>query len=109
MRHGLVEVGFKIPKGFEAKGTVEPRPFVKNFDPFKDGGLDIVLKHYFQPEHEAFRHALQMVTPKLLTNGQKSPKEEMVETLKNNGQNREEKQDSLGTNIESIIILYYLA
>jgi len=30
---------------------------------------------------EAFRHALQIAMPKLLTNGQKSPKEEMVEIL----------------------------
>jgi len=43
---------------------------------------EIVLKHYFQPGREAFRQALQMAMPKLLTNGQKSPKEEMVEILK---------------------------
>ena len=42
---------------------------------------EIVLKHYFQPGREAFRHALQIAMPKLLTNGQKSPKEEMVEIL----------------------------
>jgi hypothetical protein len=42
---------------------------------------DIVLKHYFQPGKEAFRQALQNAMPKLLTNGQKSPKEEMREIL----------------------------
>ena len=42
---------------------------------------DIVLKHYFQPGREAFRQALQSAMPKLLTNGQKSPKEEMREIL----------------------------
>jgi len=43
---------------------------------------EIVLRHYFQPGREAFRQALQVAMPKLLTNGQKSPKEEMVEILK---------------------------
>src|ERR1017187_6394744 len=42
---------------------------------------DIVLKHYFQPGQEAFRQALQSAMPKLLTNGQKSPKDEMKEVL----------------------------
>ncbi|MGC3958049.1 MAG: site-specific integrase [Verrucomicrobiota bacterium] len=42
---------------------------------------DIVLKHYFQPGREAFRQALQTAMPKLLTNGQKSPKDEMLEIL----------------------------
>lgn len=42
---------------------------------------EIVLKHYFQPGREAFRQALQSAMPKLLTNGQKSPKEEMQEIL----------------------------
>ena len=41
----------------------------------------IVLKHYFQPGQEAFRQALQSAMPKLLTNGQKSPKDEMREIL----------------------------
>ena len=36
---------------------------------------EIVLKHYFQPGREAFRQASQMAMPKLLTNGQRSPKE----------------------------------
>ena len=43
---------------------------------------DIVLKHYFQPGREDFRKALQSAMPKLLTNGQKSPKDEMRELLK---------------------------
>ena len=42
---------------------------------------EIVLKHYFQPGREAFRQALQLAMPKLLTNGQKSPKDEMREIL----------------------------
>ncbi|MHB8523072.1 MAG: tyrosine-type recombinase/integrase [Limisphaerales bacterium] len=42
---------------------------------------DIVLKHYFQPGREDFRRALQSAMPKLLTNGQKSPKDEMREIL----------------------------
>ena len=42
---------------------------------------DIVLKHYFQPGREAFRQALQTAMPKLLTNGQKSPKDEMLEIV----------------------------
>ena len=42
---------------------------------------DIVLKHYFQPGREDFRRALQSAMPKLLTNGQKSPKDEMKDVL----------------------------
>jgi integrase len=42
---------------------------------------DIVLKHYFQPGQEAFRQALHSAMPKLLTNEQKSPRDEMREVL----------------------------
>lgn len=42
---------------------------------------DIVLKHYFQPGREEFRRALQSAMPKLLTNGNKTPKDEMLEIL----------------------------
>ncbi len=42
---------------------------------------DIVLKHYFQPGGEEFRRALQSAMPKLLTNGNRTPKEEMLEIL----------------------------
>ena len=42
---------------------------------------DIVLKHYFQPGREDFRQALQSAMPKLLTNGHKTPKEEMREMI----------------------------
>ena len=42
---------------------------------------EIVLKHYFQPGREAFRNALQNAMPKLLTNGQKSPKDKVLEIL----------------------------
>jgi len=42
---------------------------------------DIVLKHYFQPGREEFRRALQSAMPKLLTNGHKTPKDQMLEIL----------------------------
>ena len=42
---------------------------------------DIVLKHYFQPGREEFRRALQSAMPKLHTNGNKTPKDEMLEIL----------------------------
>ena len=42
---------------------------------------DIVLKHYFQPGREEFRRALQSAMPKLLTNGHKAPKDQMLEIL----------------------------
>lgn len=42
---------------------------------------DIVLKHYFQPGREEFRRALQSAMPKLLTNGHKTPKEQMLGIL----------------------------
>jgi len=38
---------------------------------------EIVLKHSFTPGREEFRRLLQSTMPKLLTIGQKSPKEEM--------------------------------
>ena len=40
-----------------------------------------VLKHYFQPGREDFRQALHSAMPRLLTNGHKTPKEEMREML----------------------------
>jgi len=42
---------------------------------------DIVLKRYFQPGHEDFRYMLESAMPKLLTNGHRTPKEEMRELL----------------------------
>ena len=42
---------------------------------------DVVLKHYFQPGREDFRQTLQSAMPKLLTNGHKTPKEQMREML----------------------------
>ncbi len=42
---------------------------------------DIVLKHYFQPGREEFRRALQSAMPKLLTNGHKTPKEQILAIL----------------------------
>lgn len=44
---------------------------------------EVVLKHYYQPGREAFRQALQSAMPKLLTNGQKTPKDEMLELVNN--------------------------
>lgn len=38
---------------------------------------EIVLKHYFQPGREDFRQALQSVMPRLLTNAQEQPEDEM--------------------------------
>ena len=38
MRHGLVDLVFKVHRGFEAEGAVEPLPVVKDFDPLEDGG-----------------------------------------------------------------------
>jgi hypothetical protein len=46
-------------------------------DPFPD----IVLKHYFQPGREDFRQALHSAISRLLTNGHKTPKEEMRELI----------------------------
>lgn len=43
--------------------------------------VDIVLKHYFQPGREDFRRALQSAMPNLLTNGSKTPKDQMLEIL----------------------------
>ena len=43
--------------------------------------VNIVLKHYFQPGREEFRRALQSAMPKLLTNGSKTPKEQMLAIL----------------------------
>jgi len=36
----LVQFGFKVHRGLAAEGAAEPLPVGKNFDPFKDGGLD---------------------------------------------------------------------
>lgn len=43
---------------------------------------NIVLKHYFQPGREAFRSTLQSLMPKVMTNGEKTPKEQAIEILK---------------------------
>jgi len=42
---------------------------------------DVVLKHYFHPGREDFRRALQAAMPALLTNGQKTPKDEMQDIV----------------------------
>ena len=43
--------------------------------------VDVVLKHYFQPGREEFRRALHTAMPKLLTNGAKLPKDQILEIL----------------------------
>jgi integrase len=45
------------------------------------GTTDIVLKHYFQPGREEFRRALETAMPRLLTNGHKTPKDQILEIL----------------------------
>ena len=60
-------------------GTGVPLELVQKVTGHKT--TDIVLKHYFQPGREDFRKALQSAMPKLLTNGQKSPKDEMRELI----------------------------
>ena len=40
-----------------------------------------MLKHYLQPGREDFRETLQSAIPNLLTNGEKTAKEEMREML----------------------------
>jgi len=42
---------------------------------------DTWFKHYFQPGREDFRQTLHSAMPKPLTNGHKTPKEEMRELL----------------------------
>ena len=42
---------------------------------------DIVMKHYFQPGREEFRRTLQSAMPQLLTNGAKTPMEEIREIV----------------------------
>src|SRR5260370_29928592 len=38
MRHGLVDLVFKVHRGFVTERAVEPRAVVKDFDPLEDGG-----------------------------------------------------------------------
>jgi len=37
MRHGLVELSFKVHKRFATECVVEPLPVVKDFDPLENG------------------------------------------------------------------------
>jgi hypothetical protein len=67
-------------------GEGEPDSGLTRFSGHKT--TEIVLKHYFQPGREDFRQALQSAMPKLLTNGHKSPKDEIrkvIEKLKGKG------------------------
>lgn len=41
MRNFLVELLFKVHKGFETKRAGEPLPVVKDFDPLEDGGASL--------------------------------------------------------------------
>lgn len=43
--------------------------------------VDVVLKHYFRPGREDFKRALQAAMPKMLTNGEKTPKERALDIL----------------------------
>ena len=59
----------------ESRAVKAPLELVQKVAVHKKAG--IVLKQYFQPGRGAFRAALQTTMPKLLTNGQKSPRDEM--------------------------------
>ena len=43
--------------------------------------VDVVLKNYFRPGRDEFKRAFQAAMPKLLTNGQKTPKELALEII----------------------------
>ncbi len=43
--------------------------------------VEVVLKHYFRPDREEYRKAMQAAMPKLLTNGSKTPQDEAREIL----------------------------
>ncbi len=43
--------------------------------------VEVVMKHYFRPGREQFQRTLNAAMPKLLMNGQKSPKDEMREII----------------------------
>jgi len=66
MRHGLVELLFKVHRTLEAEGAVEPLPVVKHFDPFKDHrarlgalGKDAAMDQFpFQGAPEAFQRSI---------------------------------------------------
>ena len=45
--------------------------------------VDVVLKHYFRPGREDFKRALQAAMPKLLTNGEKTTREQLIDILSN--------------------------
>ncbi|MBP7830736.1 MAG: tyrosine-type recombinase/integrase [Kiritimatiellae bacterium] len=45
--------------------------------------VDVVLKHYFRPGREDFKRALQAAMPRLLTNGEKTPREQLIDILSN--------------------------
>src|SRR5665213_991317 len=53
MRHGLVDLVFKVHRGFVTDRAVEPRAVVKDFDPLEDGGAgsgprgELVAMHEF--------------------------------------------------------------
>jgi hypothetical protein len=38
----LVEFGFKVHRGMETEGAVEPLAVVKDFDPLEDGGRKLL-------------------------------------------------------------------
>ena len=55
--------------------------------------VDVVLQNYFQPGREAFRQAIQTAMPKMLSNGSRTPKEELISILSRIS-NRTWKKDS---------------
>ena len=64
---------------------------------------EIVLKHYFQPGRETFRHALQSAMPKLLTSGEKTKREQALELLrKMNAKNWQKLREKIVGLVEAI-------
>jgi len=66
MRHGLVELSFKVHRGFVTESAVEPLAVVKDFDPLEDGcaglvprGKLVAMNQFpFQSAPEAFHEGV---------------------------------------------------
>ena len=64
---------------------------------------EIVLKHYYQPGRDDFRHALQSAMPKLLTNGTATKREQALELLqKMNAKNWNKVREKVARLVEAI-------
>ena len=48
----LVEVGFKVQRGYDAEGAVEPQAVVKDFDPVKDGRACFLARGKLRAMHQ---------------------------------------------------------